>query len=84
MLGQFARHIAIALLIALLLPSCARFSSAGRQQLAYARYIKKYSGRRTRQQAKFKKVKMPATAQPGPSHMNTGVNDGPQSVSSSE
>lgn len=84
MLEQLVRRAAIILLGCFLLPSCAHFTQNGRQQLAYAKYVKKMSHNRVRQQTKFKKTRMPRT--PGPSEPKeiTGTSEGPQSVTSGE
>jgi len=49
--------------VALLLPACSMFSSSGRQQAAYARYVSKSSQVRVHQQKMFhsKKPAMPVT-----------------------
>lgn len=74
---------AVILACCLLLSSCAHLTSSGRQQLAYAKYVKKQSHNRVKQRTKFKKVSIPA---PGPSERKetNGTKDGPQSVTSGE
>ncbi|MGI8432113.1 MAG: hypothetical protein ACR2MW_07485 [Chthoniobacterales bacterium] len=49
--------------VALLLPACSMFSASGRQQAAYARYIRKSSQGRVHQQKMFhsNKPAMPVT-----------------------
>ena len=83
MLGQLIRRALVILLGCLLLPSCSHFSQTGRQRLAYAKYVKKQSNNRVRQQTKFKKTRVPS---PGPSEPKeiTGMSESPQSVSSGE
>ena len=84
MLERFWKNIArstIALVaISLGISGCSYATAQGRQQIAYAHYVKKYSHKRVKQQTKFKKVKMPFTPSSKPG-ITTGVNDGPQSIS---
>jgi hypothetical protein len=75
MLEQPARLIVVLLVGGLMLPGCAYMSRSGRQQLAYAHYVKKYSHNRVKQKTKFKKVKVPK-----PSPQNTVPGNSPQSV----
>ena len=82
MLEQAIKCAALLLLICLLLPSCSHFSQSGRQQAAYARYVRKQSHNRVRQQTKFKKTKAPAMV-PSDPEISAKANDGPQSVSQS-
>jgi hypothetical protein len=84
MLERAAKSIAVILISCLILPGCAHFTKAGRQRLAYQRYVKKYSGRRIKQQAKFKKVKMPAWQTPSENRVSTQVGGSPESVTASE
>jgi hypothetical protein len=65
-----------------LLPGCAHFTSSGRQQLAYAKYVRKQSHNRVKMATKFKKVHIPSANSAEPKI--TGTSGGPQSVSSSE
>ena len=62
--------------IALLLPACSMFSSSGRQQAAYARYVRKSSQVRVHQQKMFhsKKPAMPVTTP------EESADHGPQAV----
>jgi hypothetical protein len=64
-----------------LLSGCSYASTRGRQQMAYARYVKKFSHKRVKQQTKFKKWKMPFTPQ-SQQNVNTSVGGGPESASS--
>ena len=65
-----------------LLPACANFTSSGRQQLAYARYIRKQSHNRVKTASKFKKIHIPSA---NPSEPKISAkSEGPQSVSSAE
>jgi len=66
-----------------LLPGCAYFSTNGRREMAYKRYVKKYSGRRAKAQVKYKKVKMPRQPPPSDFRINSEVT-GPQSVTTGE
>jgi len=84
MLQQIAGRAALILLGCLLMPSCSHFTKSGRQQLAYARYVRKQSGVRQRQQVKFKKPSIPKAPELSPDHVATGVSESPQSVSSGE
>ena len=81
MLEQNLRRVSVLLLGCLLLSSCAHFTQSGRQQLAYAKYVKKQSHNRVRQQTKFKKTKVPAVQASDP-RVNTET--GPQAVTSGE
>lgn len=84
MLDQIVRRAALVLAALFLLPSCSHFSQSGRQQLAYAKYVKKMSHNRVRQQTKFKKTKMPRAPLPSAPREMTSTSDSPQSVSSGE
>jgi hypothetical protein len=84
MLEQIFRRTALLAAVLLLLPSCAHFSQSGRQQLAYAKYVKKMSHNRVRQQTKFKKTKIPKTPLPSAPREMTSTGESPQSVSSAE
>lgn len=83
MLEQTRRSTIAFLLTAILLSGCSYATSSGRQQMAYARYVKKYSHKRIKQQTKFKKLKMPKMPLTPPAQpiMTNSSNDGPQSVS---
>jgi hypothetical protein len=83
MLEQIARRAAVILIGCLILPSCAHFTQSGRQQLAYARYVRKQSGIRQRQQVKFKKTRMPKLppADQNKDRVNAESSESPQSVS---
>ena len=71
------------LFAALLLSGCSYATTRGRQQMAYARYVKKYSHKRVKQQTKFKKWKMPLTPESQPA-VTSGTDQSPQSVRSNE
>jgi hypothetical protein len=81
---QIVRRTALVAAALLLLPSCAHFTQSGRQQLAYAKYVKKMSHNRVRQQTKFKKTRVPRTPLPSEPREMTSTSDSPQSVSSGE
>jgi PBP1b-binding outer membrane lipoprotein LpoB len=81
MLEQIFRRVALLMAAALLFSSCSHFSQAGRQQLAYARYVRKQSHNRVKQQTKFKKVKVPPSQMPSQPAINA-ESQGPESVSS--
>lgn len=70
-----------ALLLCVALSGCSYATARGRQQLAYARYVKKFSHNKLKQQTKFKKVKMPAPPE-SKTNVNATVGAGPQSMSS--
>ena len=80
MLERTIKTTSALLLACALFSGCSSFTKAGRQQAAYARYIKKYSHNRAKQQVKFKKMKVPKGTT-SPATVTAGVNDGPQSVS---
>jgi hypothetical protein len=85
MLGRFSNHIVttatvVLALLCLNVSGCAYATASGRQQMAYARYVKKYSHNRVKQQTKFKKWKLPALPD-SKRDINTSVGGGPQSVS---
>lgn len=86
MLGRFsirnlAAVMAVVGLLCLNLSGCSYATARGRQQMAYARYVKKYSHNRVKQRTKFKKWKLPAAPVSNPD-VNTSTGDGPQSMSS--
>jgi hypothetical protein len=66
-------------------PACSRFSASGRQERAYAKYIKKSKSDRERRQAKFRKEKA-KIPKPGESESEspemTQTSEGPQAVPS--
>jgi len=66
-----------------LLSGCSYATTQGRQQMAYARYVKKFSHKRVTKQPKVKKWKMPLTPPSQPT-ISSGVSDSPQSVRSGE
>jgi hypothetical protein len=84
MLEKIAKHAALILLACFLLPSCSHFTQSGRQQLAYAKYVRKQSGIRQHQQAKFKKPRVPKAPANSPDQVATGVGESPQAVPRSE
>jgi hypothetical protein len=84
MLERILRAVAVILISCLVLPGCAHFTKSGRQQLAYARYVKKCSHNRVRLQTKFKKVRMPKVPDPSDYKVNTAIVESPQSVTAAE
>ena len=66
------------------LSGCAYMTQSGRQQMAYQRYIKKFSGKKMKQQKKLKAPRMPRLPGPSDYHTNTELNESPQSVTSGE
>jgi hypothetical protein len=64
-----------------LLPGCMHFTSSGRQQLAYAKYVRKQSHNQVKVATKFKKIRIPS-ANSSAEPKISGTSDGPQSVSS--
>jgi PBP1b-binding outer membrane lipoprotein LpoB len=83
MLEQTMKCAAIVLLGCFLLPSCSHFTQNGRQQAAYAKYVKKQSNNRVRQQVKFKKTKVPSMPLSDP-QLSAATGDGPQAMSSGQ
>ena len=84
MLERIPRAGAVILISCLVLPGCSHFTKSGRQQLAYARYVKKCSHNRVRQQTKFKKVRMPKLPDPSDHKIKTEIAESPQSVTAAE
>jgi hypothetical protein len=84
MLGRILRWCAIIAMACYLLPGCAYFSKSGRRQMAYERYVRKYSGQRAKRQAKYKKVRNPRPPDPSAYKVNAGVSESPQSVSGNQ
>ncbi len=84
MLEQTVRRTALVLIGCLLLPSCAHFTQSGRQQAAYAKYVRKQSHNRVRQQTKFKKTRMPTAPMPSDPTITARASGSPQSVSSGQ
>lgn len=84
MLEQTVRRTSLVLIGCLLLPSCAHFTQSGRQQLAYAKYVRKQSHNRVRQQTKFKKTRMPTAPMPSDPTVTSGTSESPQSVTSGQ
>jgi hypothetical protein len=80
MLERTARFFLVLALLAAPLSGCAYMTTSGRQQLAYQRYVKKFSGRKAKVVKKYKKVKMPRIPGPSENRINTDVVDAPQSV----
>jgi hypothetical protein len=83
-LEQTIRRLSVALIVCLLLPSCAHFTSSGRQQLAYAKYVRKQSRNRVQQQTKFKKTRVPAAPNSSDPKITAGASESPESVTSGE
>lgn len=82
MLGRILRLLIIALLGSSALAGCSSMSKSGRQQAAYARYVKKFSHNRVKQKTKFKAVKVPK-APKSQNVVSSGAGNSPQAVSSS-
>jgi len=83
MLERTFNYLLIATLAVAPLSGCAYMTSNGRQQMAYQRYVKKYSGRKMKQQKKFKSPKMPLAPGPSDNQVTTELQS-PQSVRSNE
>ena len=83
MLGQLSRLIVVVLVGCSMLSGCGYMTKSGRQQIAYAHYVKKYSHRHAKQKMKYKRVKMPAPP-PSDAVVHASAGDSPQSVSSNE
>lgn len=84
MLGRTFNYLLIAAFAIAPLSGCAYMTKNGRQQMAYQRYVKKNSGRKMKQQKKFKSPKMPLTPGPSDNQITTEVGGSPQSVHSNE
>ncbi|MGH7936749.1 MAG: hypothetical protein ACREF8_07050 [Chthoniobacterales bacterium] len=74
------KQISLLLLAAMFLPGCSMFSKSGRQQAAYARYVRKMSGNRVKQQRIFRSSKKPMmpVSEPvdsGPVSVTTGTSN---------
>ena len=78
------RRVGVGLIVCLLLPSCAHFTSTGRQQLAYAKYVRKQSHNRVQQQTKFKKTRVPNAPTSSEPKITAGESESPESVTSGE
>ena len=83
MLERFAKLLAFTFIAATLFGGCAHFSKAGRQQLAYQKYVRKCSKQRDRQQAKMKFPRIPTVA-PSQDKVTTQAGNSPESVASGE
>jgi hypothetical protein len=87
MLERLLKPFAVTLVSFLILPGCAHFSKSGRQELAYAKYVRKCSYTRDRQRSKLKtpRIAIPASA---PSdnkvHVEVANAPAPQSVTTGE
>jgi|SRR4029079_11552717 len=84
MLERTFRYLLVAAFAVAPLSGCGYMTQSGRQQMAYQRYVKKYSGRKMKQQKKFKSPKMPLTPGPSDNQVTTEVGGSPQSVRSGE
>ena len=84
MLERTFNYLLIAAFAVAPLSGCAYMTKNGRQQMAYQRYVKKNSGRKMKQQKKFKSPKMPLTPAPSDNQISTEVGGAPQSVRSNE
>ena len=81
MLEPMFKLLAVILISCLALNGCGYLSKDGRQQIAYARYVKKHSGKNARNRVKFKAPRMPALLPPSPSKVTAEVSESPQSIS---
>ena len=84
MLGRTLRLFLLSAIAVAPLSGCAYATKSGRQQMAYQRYVKKFSGKKMKQQKKIKAPRMPRLPGPSDYHTNTEVNESPQSVTSGE
>jgi uncharacterized lipoprotein len=84
MLEQMLRVFLVAALAVSSLSGCSYMTKSGRQQMAYQRYVKKFSGKRTKQQKKIKAPRIPRSPGPSDNKVNTQVSESPQSVTSGE
>jgi hypothetical protein len=80
MLERILKPAVLSVALAVAFSSCSHFTQSGRQQLAYAHYVRKMSHNKVKQQTKFKKVKVPPSQTP--SDPNVSTESGPQAVSS--
>jgi hypothetical protein len=74
------------ILVVSISPACSRFSASGRQERAYAKYIKKSKSDRERRQAQFRKEKAkipkPGETESSEPREMTQTSEGPQAVPS--
>jgi hypothetical protein len=84
MLEKIVNGVALVSLSCLLLSSCSNFTQSGRQQAAYAKYVKKQSHNRVRQQVKFKKTKAPTIPPSDPKMSASAGEGGPQAMTSGQ
>jgi uncharacterized lipoprotein len=82
MVERILKYLLLVALAVAPLSGCAYMSKSGRQQLAYQRYVKKYSGKRTKLQKKIKAPRIPRTPGPSNNKVNSEVSESPQSVTS--
>ena len=82
MLERILRLFLVATIAVGSLSGCGYMTQSGRQQMAYQRYVKKFSGKRMKQQKKIKPPKMPRTPDPSDYKTNTELGGSPQSVTS--
>ncbi len=80
MLERVSKFLLVIVLGSSMLSGCSHMTTQGRQQLAYARYVKKFSHNRVRQKNKFKKVKMPKPTIESHSSPSANTSDSPQSA----
>jgi len=87
MLGRILKSSAVILVGCLILPGCAHFTKSGRTQLAYQRYVRKWSHKRDRQRVKMKTPRRPIPAYaPSDYEIRARASDAssPQSITSGE
>jgi uncharacterized lipoprotein len=81
---RLTKSVVIALMLSLVfgLSGCSMLTKSGRQERAYSKYVRKQSGARVKQQARFrtKQPKMPK--QPEPSEPTETTETGPESMPS--
>jgi hypothetical protein len=84
MLERILRLLLLVAVAVTPLSGCAYMTQSGRQQMAYQRYVKKFSGKRTKLQKKIKAPRIPRVPGPSQNKVNTEVSESPQSVTSGE
>ena len=68
--------------LSFVLPGCSSFTKSGREQRAYEKYVRKSSGARQKQRAKFRSDKPKMPTQTTPSEPIESNETAPQSVPS--
>lgn len=86
MLERALKYLLMAAIAAGPLAGCSYMTQSGRQQMAYQRYVRKFSKKKVKMQKKVKPAKMPMTPGPSANKISTQVSEapGPQSVSSGD